>query len=210
MATHTSVVRLREHRTPPDRDQAVAAVRLGQALPGELLGAVERHRRKELRVGQLRQTLGPPRHAYEALDVVVPGLDVGVSDGPVHAVSVLQVGLEVEIAPAIDVARPYQRSPTHVSSSNPGEVRAVAGGIGVLVVAHEELLAPCVARVALALDRTLARLLHPVPSTSERKLVGLLEHDVVGLRVDRPSGLEHQGAHATLGQLLRGPAAGDA
>jgi hypothetical protein len=94
-------------------------------------------------------------HAREALDVRVPGRDVGVADRPVDAVAVAQVGLEVEVAPAVAVPAPEQRLAAHGAALDPGErlvldVRVL--GV-VLVEEQRRLVEPRDARLHLLRGR---------------------------------------------------------
>ena len=78
------------------------------------LDAVQRHRRQELAVGQLRQALPAAADAGEALDVVVPRRDVLVADRPVDGDARPGVRLEVEVAPAVPLPAPQQRAAADV------------------------------------------------------------------------------------------------
>src|SRR6202035_2595781 len=49
---------------------------------------IERHRRLKMPVRQLRQALGCAGHTHEVLDMVVPGSDVAIADGPVGPMTV--------------------------------------------------------------------------------------------------------------------------
>ncbi len=94
--------------------------------------------------------------ADEFLDVVVPGGDVLVSDWPVDGDSVAQVGFKIEIAPAIRLAAPNDRTAAHLAPADPQERLCFVGGVGVLLVIDEELAVQFIEGAALLLDRLLA------------------------------------------------------
>ena len=83
----------------------------GDGLAQVQLAGVERHRRLELAVGEVSQTQGLAADTGELLHVRVPWRQIGVADGPVDAVTVAQVGLEIEVTPSIAMAAPEQRPP---------------------------------------------------------------------------------------------------
>ncbi len=69
----------------------------------------------------MRQSFLLAAHADEALDVIVPRRDVGVADRPVDGDAVAQVGLEIEIAPAVHLASPDDRLAAHLPRAEPVE-----------------------------------------------------------------------------------------
>jgi hypothetical protein len=99
-----------------------------------LLARVHLHRREELAIGKVRQSEPFPAHTDVLLDVAVPGRDVRVADRPVDGDPLLQVRLEVEVTPAIDLASPDERLAADLIALDPGEglrllvgMRRVAG-----------------------------------------------------------------------------------
>ena len=202
--------RLRQHGAPADGQHPFPAVSAQEALPHVPLGDRHRHAGLEPAVRQLRQPLRVPAHSDAAFHVVVPGRDVGIADGPVDAVAVARIRLEVEVAPAIHLATPDDGAPSHLTTTDIGEARTLRRGVGVFTVAHEELVAPLVAGVAGPLHRLLALERGAVPQAAEPDFPRLHVHGVVGGRRDRAAGLEHERAKPPLGQLLRGPAPADA
>jgi hypothetical protein len=68
---------------------------------------------------QLRQSFGLAGDPDELLDVVVPRRDIGVADRPVDADPFARIGLEIEIAPAVDLPAPHDRAPAHLPAANP-------------------------------------------------------------------------------------------
>ncbi len=205
-----AVVVLGQDGRPADGEVPLAAERRLQLFPDMPLGAVERHRRQELAVRELGKAEPLAAHPDEALDVAVPGGDVGVPDRPVGAVAVAEVGGEVEVAPAVHLPAPHDRAPAHLAPANPAERLRRIGGVGVVEVVHEELAAPLVAGVAVLLHRLLARQLLPVAVAPEMELPGRYVLHVVLCGVDRPARLEHQRVESAFGQLLGGPATADA
>src|SRR5205823_4310808 len=119
----TAVVILRQDGGAADRHHTLAAKRLEDLWTRVLLDDRHRHRRQEIAVGELIQVLVRAGHADEPLDMRVPRRDILITNRPVVAVSVLRVGLEIEVAPAVDLTSPRQRSPTHVTTAEPAEGR---------------------------------------------------------------------------------------
>src|SRR5205807_10112780 len=118
-----------------------------------LLAGVNFHRRLELAVRELRQAQLFAAHADEPLDVAVPRRDVGVADRPVDAVPVAQVGLEVEIAPAVHLASPDERLAADLVALDPGE--GLVLDVGVLLVLDEEVLVRLAELTGARLNRVL-------------------------------------------------------
>src|SRR3989442_2751713 len=205
-----SPVRCREDRHPADGDDALGGEALRDPVPDDLLGAVERHRREEFPVGQLRQAERLAADPDELLDVIVPRRDVGIADRPIHPEAVARVGFEVEVAPAVHLSAPHDGLATHLAAADPVERLVGVEGVWVLAVVDEELAAVLVARVAGALDElvTLERL--AVPEAPELHLPRGHVLDVIPRGVDRPTGLEHERLEPALAQLLRRPPARDA
>ena len=110
-----------EHRGTADGHAPGSAERALDRVAHVLLDARHRHRRQENSVRNLRQPLGLSADADEGLHVVVPGGDVGVADGPVDAVAVAGVGLEVEVAQPVALARPHDRAAPHLAPADPEE-----------------------------------------------------------------------------------------
>ncbi len=139
----------------------------------------------------------------ERLDVIVPGSEVGVAQGPVDADALPEVRLEVEIAPAVALAAPKQRASADVVAAEPGV------GLHLHVrrfpVVHEKgrvVLAHLVDVVAGAQGRR-----HPV---AVGKFPGGLERvHVTGDVLDVFAPLEEEHLEAIFRQLLGGPAAAD-
>jgi hypothetical protein len=127
-----------------------------QSSRDQLLAAIERHRRLKLAVGQLRQVLPRALDAGVALDVVVPGGDVGIADRPVDGDTFLRVCLEVEIAPAVTLPPPHQRAATDLIAAIP--VEAFDLGVRIVLVGRPEGEVLLVERVVPLQHRI--RLLH--------------------------------------------------
>ena len=206
LAVAAAVVRLGQVGDPPDGHRA-AAERLRDPALDLLFQAVHRHRRQVDAVGQLRQPVARAADAGEALDVLVPGRDVRVADRPVDAEAVLGVGLEVEVAPAVRLAAPEQRTAADVVAAHP--VEALHLGVRVLLVVDEPMGRRRMRGVAgpallLLLRAVLAG--QPVAAGElpalqhRRRIVGMLHV---------AAALEHERPQALLGQFLRGPAAAD-
>ena len=202
-------VRLRENRGASDRQHPLPGEMLRDAVLDHLLRAVQRHRREELAVRELRQAERFARDPDELLHVVVPRRDIGVADGPVDAEPVARVRREVEVAPAVHLPTPHDGLAAHLAAPDPVERLVGIEAVGVVAVVHEELAAVLVARVAMALDEliTLERL--AVAEAAELHLPGRHVLDVITGGVDRSAGLEHQRLESALAQFLGRPPAGD-
>src|SRR5215472_18108309 len=114
MAGGAPEVRLGEDRRAPDGKHALASPALMHRVAHAQLRTVELHRREEFPVRKLCQALGLAAHADELLDVAVPGCDVRIADRPVDRDAFARVGLEVEVAPAVDLPPPHERAATDV------------------------------------------------------------------------------------------------
>jgi hypothetical protein len=200
-------VRLRQVRGP-SHDHRAAAEGLRDPFLDLLLQAVHLHGRQELAVGQLWKSVTAAADAGEPLGVVVPGRDVLVPDRPVDAVAVARVRLEVEIAPAVRLAAPQQRSAADVIPAHP--VEALDFGVGVLDVVDEPVRRRRVGRVAGA------GLLFLLGEIRRREAVAAgelpaLHHrgGIVGM-LDVAPAFEHERAQPFLRQLLGRPTSADA
>src|SRR4051812_36921681 len=119
MTRLAAMVLLGEVRHPANREDAIASKFVGKPLAHVLLDAIQCHGRQKLAVRELRQSLGLTTHADEPLDEIVPGRDVGVSDGPVDGDAVARIGFEIEIAPPIDLASPDDRLAADLTGAKP-------------------------------------------------------------------------------------------
>src|SRR5688500_14793931 len=98
---------LRQHRAATDGDVPSRKCTLDAGLH-ELLPGVELHRLLELTVRQVRQPELLTGNPGKPLDVAVPRLDVAVPNRPIDAVAVLEVRLEIEVAPPVRLTSPDQ------------------------------------------------------------------------------------------------------
>src|ERR1035438_4170728 len=115
-----ALVHFGEHGGAADGHNAVVEI-LGETVAEIELRAIHFHGRQEMAVRQVRQTFGLAADTGEIFYIAVPGLDIGVADGPIYGVSFFQVGFEVEIAPAIALASPGNRFSADLASANPRE-----------------------------------------------------------------------------------------
>ena len=172
------------------------------------LDDVQRHRRLELSVGELRQSLDRSADAGMTFDVVVPRRDVGVADWPIDGNPFLRVRLEVEVSVPITLAAPRERASADVIAAVPVEpldfgvrrLALVGPPVGVLFV--ERVIAP---QHGIGVDQLArpAAAMGIVPRRLPCRRVVLAVHDVL-------AALEQEHAQSALGQLLRGPPARDA
>ena len=166
---------------------------------------------QEFAVRQHREAFLAAADAGVALDVAVPRRQVGIADRPVGAVAILQVGLEIQVAPAVGLARPHQRLAAQLVPADPAEGPAGRRRIRHVAVVVEELLRVFVEGIALALDRELffrhARV--DLAAVRHGPRIAVFA-DVADAMLHRPSALDHQRLQAALREFLGGPAAGDA
>ena len=175
------------------------------------LDLVERERRQEIAVRQLRQAIVVAADPGEGLHVVVPGLEVLIADRPVHAVTVLQVGLEVVRRPAVGLPRPGQRAPAQVIPADPAIGLARGRLVGVVVIAGPEGLVrveegvadPLVVRVVQG--PLLGGHLVVTPGNAAGEVVA-----VARAMFHVRAALEHQDLQSALAELLGDPAAAHA
>ena len=135
---------LREVRHPPDGDGAVHL--FGNLFLEMLLHAGEVVRRQKLAVGQYLQTFTATADARETLDVAVPGGQILIADGPVHADALPGVGLEVLLVPAVRLPSPQYRTPALDGGAGPAEGAFL--DVGVLYFTHKEAVGYLVAKAA--------------------------------------------------------------
>src|SRR5262247_3239886 len=88
--------------------------------------------------------------SHNALDVAVPGSEVRISDGPIDAVTVAGVRLEVQIAPPPAGAPPDETSAAQVIAPNPTKLLLRVADVRMRAVVHEEMLRRLTERVVLA------------------------------------------------------------
>src|SRR6266550_765922 len=127
------------------------------------------------------------------------------------AVPVAQIRLEIQIAPSVYLPPPDQRLAADLVTLNPGE-RLVLD-VGIAVILDEEVLDRFVELARARLDRVLPRALRPhaQPRVTQRELpVGFVLGDVVLAVLDVAPALDYESLESLFGELLRGPAAGDA
>ena len=198
--------RSRQMRDAADRELALELVR--HRLLQMSLDAVEVHRRQELAVGQLRQSFGAAAHADEALDMVVPRRELGVTDRPVDRDAVLRVRLEVHRAPAIALPAPHDRAAADVIAADP--VEALDLGVRMLGVVDEPMLRRLRDRVAAACSDRLALQVFVGGAAAVGKLPDVLGRRRIVAVLHVAAAIEHQRLQPLLGELLGGPAARDA
>jgi hypothetical protein len=206
VARRTAVVILGENGHAADGHDALALEGRKEPLARSALNTGHLHGRQEFAVRQLRQALACARHTDEAFDVRIPGGDVPVADRPVVAVTILRVCLEVQVAPAINLAAPRDGAPPDLTAAKPAERRAFGVRVRILEIVDEEFVAELVAGVAVALHGPFPSQRPVIAPAAERNLVGLHMLDKILGRVDGPARLEHERLEPCLGQLLRRPA----
>jgi len=192
------------------RHHPLAAERLENVLTRSLFDAVHRHRRKELAVGKLRQPFALAADTDESLDVIVPWRDVRVANRPIDTDALLRVGFKIEIAPAIRLAAPDDRTATDLPAADPHERLGFVGGIRVLLVIDEELAVQFIERAAFLLDRLLAIEAVTVAQVAKSLVPDRDMLNVVFVRLNRAAGFQNQRLQAFLGEFFGCPASGNA
>ena len=169
--------------------------------------AVERHRRLKLPVGQLRQPFGRSGDANEALDVIVPGREVGVADRPVDRDALFRVRLEIEVAQPVTLPPPGERAATHVIAAVP--IKPLDLGIGRVLLVHPPVKVLFVEGVVALEDRV--RFFHRVGAAASMRVFPrrLARVGVVLDVFDVLATFKHQHAETALGELLGRPPARD-
>src|SRR5438094_9980605 len=112
-------------------------------------------------------------NAHKSLDMGVPRREIGVPNGPVHAVAVTRVGLEIEIAPPPAGASPNQAASAELIPANPAELLWRVADVRVLSIVDEEMLRGLAERVILALDGIVARIERAVAAAAVVEFPGL-------------------------------------
>src|SRR5581483_8337140 len=99
-------VRQRRRQVGGPSDNQRATKLLGHRSLEFLLHTVELHRRQKLAVRKLRQILRAATDSDKALDMIVPGRQITIANGPVHRDAIARVRLEIHLAPAIALTPP--------------------------------------------------------------------------------------------------------
>ncbi len=208
VASSAPVVRLRQNCRPPNRHHPLAAKLPRHRFLHGNFRAIHFHRRQEVAVRQLPQALRLARNPGKIFHVVVPGLDVGIANGPVGANSLARVGFEVQIAPPVGLPRPHDRFAADLPSANPRKRLVRVRRVRILLIVHEKLAGPFVARVARSLNRLILQRLLAVRHPAKFHLANRNVLDVIPVRFNRPARLQDQNLQSLLCQLFRRPPAG--
>ena len=192
MASGAALVHLRQHGRTANGHHAVVEM-LGERGFEIQLDAGHSHGRKEFAIGKLRQTFDLAADTGEFLDVVIPGSDVGIADRPIDSDSIFQVGLKIQIAPAIALAAPSDGFSPNLSAANPGEVLSGIARVGIVVIPNEEFVRVLVTGViAFALNGLRARALGTIVPAAVLELPDGNVLDIVLFGDDRAASFEDQ------------------
>src|SRR6185436_13967042 len=177
----------------------------------EGLAGIHEHAGLEAPYGRERGVeLGLPGYADELFDVVIPGSDVVVTNGPVDAMSIPLVLFEIDRAPARRSAPPHERFAAEMIAADPPKRARGILAVRLFGILDPELLGRLAERITRTLDRVVAFVALAIAELAEGELPGgLVLAEVVG-RSDRAPPLEQQHLQALLGELLCGPASGNA
>ena len=204
-----AVVILRENGGATNGHHALAPERIVNLLASVLLDDRHRHRWQEVPVRKLRETFFRASHANESLDVRVPRRDIGIPNGPIVAVTITGIRLEIEVAPAVDLPAPGNRPSAHLAAPKPAERSVRRIRVGIFMILDEELVSQLITRITLALHRMVTLEQRAITPAAEVHLVRLHMFHEILLWIDRPTRFEHERPEAALTELLCGPAAGD-
>src|SRR5581483_7645974 len=148
-------------------------------------------------------------HADVALNVVVPGCELFITERPGDAMTIARILLEVQRRHPVTVPPPHEGPPSEVVAANPAKLTFGRCFVDIHVVVHEHALGPLV-RAGEALNALGGGEHLRVRKAPERQLPRRLELGrVILAMLDPGTPLEQQHAQAALGELLGGPAAGD-
>ncbi|MNX84168.1 hypothetical protein D3C86_1159540 [compost metagenome] len=187
---------------------ARALERLLQPAGHILLHEIERNGRQEFAVRENVQPLAAAGNAGEALDIIIPGGDVFITDRPVDGDAFFRIGLEIGLRPAIGLTAPEQRAAADMITAEPVEPLFLDIGRFLLIGPHAER---CLFQQIIAAENGIFRLhflrgavaMGVIPGF----LVGIL---IVGDVLDVAAALQHQDLQALLREFLCGPASTDA
>src|SRR5215470_12882979 len=146
MSGGASFVHLRKNGGALDGEDAIVKM-FRQRVANVLLDTGQFHRRQEFAVGKLWQAFRLPADAGELFDVVVPGCNVRIANGPSDGDAFRKIRCKIEIAPAVTLTSPSNGFPTNLPPANPAEFRARRIGIGIFFVADKEFVRELVAGV---------------------------------------------------------------
>src|SRR6266550_53203 len=92
----------------------------------------------------------------ELLDVAPPRCQILVTERPIDADALARVGLEVEIAPAIDAASPHNRASANMPPAYPVKRLPLGKRVGIVEIVDEKLAGVLVAGTGMSLDGLIA------------------------------------------------------
>ncbi len=171
--------------------------------------AVHFHRRLEGPVRQVRECERFATDADEPLDMIVPRPDVRITNRPVDAEPVSKIGLEIEIAPAIDLSPPDDRLAAYLARAEPVERLVRGSGVGIVDIVRPEPVTQFVEAHRPALDLLpfldLAAVSQPAKAHVPRRHV----LGVIAQRIYVASSLEHECTQPAFAQLLCCPTSGN-
>jgi hypothetical protein len=180
-----------EDGCPADGQHAFFPKMFCDGVADHYFRTVQFHGWKKFAVGQVREPEGLTGDPNELFNVVVPGRQICVPDGPVDRNAFAKIGFEIEITPAVDLAAPHDRTSANLAATNLSEWLFRSGCIGIFFVADKKLCRPLITRVARALDRLIFSLPAAIAHTSESHLPRWNVFDIILLGDNRSSSLKH-------------------
>src|SRR5690554_4195559 len=111
-----------------------------------LFDTIQLHGWLKLSVRKMGNPIFISTDSYKFFHVGIPGGDVFIPNGPVHCDSLLGIGLEVQITPALGPPSPGQGFATDLIASDP--VKRLYLLIGMLLVLHKKMLGSLIESIA--------------------------------------------------------------
>src|SRR5258708_10427865 len=209
MASGAALVDFGQDGSAADGHDAVV-VMLGERFAEILLDAGHFHWWKKFTVGELRHAVGWAANSRELFDVVVPGREIGITNRPIHRDAVLEVGFEVEVAPAVALASPGKGLAADLTPADPGKMFSRIAGVGIFGILNEELVGVLVAGViALALNVLRFGALFPFVPAAKFQFPRRDVLDIILFGLDGAASFQNQRVEALFGKFFGSPTAGD-
>src|SRR5262249_13414153 len=128
---HVRLWRSGHHREP---HRYAVATELLCASPQEMFATIESHRRHEVSVGQMRESVAITAHADEFFRLRVVSLEIRVRDGPIVSKAVVRSCLEIQIRKPVGHSPPVQSLAADDPRADPHERLAGVGCVRMLVI----------------------------------------------------------------------------
>src|SRR5438093_5388974 len=111
------------------------------------------HGRQEFTIGQLRHSFGRSADSDNLFDFVIPGSQLGVTDGPIVAVAVAAGRFEIKITQPIALPAPNERTPSQNAKPEPVERFVWRSRVRVFMIVDEPFIVVFHTGITTRLDR---------------------------------------------------------